>query len=72
MLVGRQTAYVPKNSYIISFSFIMLQRGHGQLRIAQVLPYGVHPCSGLVPIILQLSLALSRRGNWVEVWNNRD
>jgi glycosyltransferase involved in cell wall biosynthesis len=38
------------------------------MRIAQVVPAGAHPYSGVPVVIVQLSLHLARRGHQVEVW----
>jgi glycosyltransferase involved in cell wall biosynthesis len=38
------------------------------MRIAQVVPAGAHPYSGVPTVIVQLSLHLARRGHDVEVW----
>ncbi|MDH3425713.1 MAG: glycosyltransferase [Acidimicrobiia bacterium] len=38
------------------------------MRIAQVTPRGVHPYSGLLASLVQLSIALAKRGLEVEVW----
>jgi glycosyltransferase involved in cell wall biosynthesis len=38
------------------------------MRIAQVVPAGAHPYSGVPTVIMQLSLHLARRGHQVEVW----
>jgi glycosyltransferase involved in cell wall biosynthesis len=38
------------------------------MRIAQVVPAGAHPYSGVTTVIVQLSLHLARRGHHVEVW----
>ena len=38
------------------------------MRIAQVVPAGAPPYSGIPPVIVQLSVQLARRGHHVEVW----
>jgi glycosyltransferase involved in cell wall biosynthesis len=38
------------------------------MRIAQVVPAGAHPYSGVPTVIVQLSAHLARRGHHVEVW----
>jgi glycosyltransferase involved in cell wall biosynthesis len=38
------------------------------VRIAQVVPRGEQPCSGVLTVIVHLSAALARRGHEVEVW----
>ena len=38
------------------------------MRIAQVVPAGAHPYSGVPAVIVQLSAHLARRGHHVEVW----
>jgi glycosyltransferase involved in cell wall biosynthesis len=38
------------------------------MRIAQVVPAGAHPYSGVTTVIVQLSLHLARRGHHVEIW----
>jgi glycosyltransferase involved in cell wall biosynthesis len=42
------------------------------MRIAQVLPRGVHPYSGILTAVVHLSRALSRRGHEVEMWQLHD
>jgi glycosyltransferase involved in cell wall biosynthesis len=38
------------------------------MRIAQVVPAGAHPYSGVPVVIVQLSVHLARRGHHIEVW----
>ena len=38
------------------------------IRVAQVVPFGVHPYSGVLTAVVNLSIALTRRGNRVELW----
>jgi glycosyltransferase involved in cell wall biosynthesis len=38
------------------------------MRIAQVVPAGAHPYSGVPAVIVQLAVHLARRGHQVEVW----
>jgi glycosyltransferase involved in cell wall biosynthesis len=38
------------------------------MRIAQVLPAGAHPYSGVPVVVVQLAVHLARRGHQVEVW----
>src|SRR5215204_1968069 len=38
------------------------------MRIAQVLPAGAHPYSGVPVVVVQLAVHLARRGHDVEVW----
>jgi glycosyltransferase involved in cell wall biosynthesis len=38
------------------------------MRIAQVVPAGAHPYSGVLTVIVELSVHLARRGHDVEVW----
>jgi glycosyltransferase involved in cell wall biosynthesis len=41
---------------------------HLAVRIAQVLPAGAHPFSGVPVVVVQLAVHLARRGHDVEVW----
>ena len=38
------------------------------MRIAQVVPAGAHPYSGVPVVLVQLAVHLARRGHDVEVW----
>jgi glycosyltransferase involved in cell wall biosynthesis len=42
------------------------------MRIAQVVPRGVHPYSGVLTAVVHLARALARRGHEVEVWQLHD
>lgn len=42
------------------------------MRIAEVAPYGVDPYSGVLTVLVRLSIELARRGHELEVWQLHD